>query len=542
MRTLAKKVIASIKDDPSKWEHYNNLFAIAEEQLKGADKWWATERLKRLCVQGMQKVPSLQEKLSLLFKETLLLEAQGLRFDSYMQYIELGREPEKRFWLPRRKQLLHVVDAIQELIDGELDILCISLPPGIGKSTLGIFLLTMLMGAYPDKPNLASAHSGTLTNSFFTGVLQIIKDDAEYAWHEVFPECVDIFTDAKEQTIDLIKPRRFNSLTCRPIRGTLTGATRCEMLLYADDLVSGIEEAMSYERMEKLWIEYTTDLKTRKKLGCKELHVATRWSIHDPIGKLEQQYSDDPRVQFITVPALNELGESNFDYDHGVGFTTQYFIDMRNNLDEASWRSLFENSPIEREGVVYKADELRYYFDLPNKEPDVVLAVCDTKDKGKDYAFLPVVYVYGEDYYVEDCVCNNGLPDRVEAALVDILLRHGVNSCRFESNNAGGRIAEDVDSALRALGGITHITTKQTLTNKETRIIVNSKWVKEHCLFKSGNRYQRGSEYDVMMRFLLGYTLMGRNAHDDVPDGMAMLASFVQELQGSRVRVFDRLF
>lgn len=539
---IVSNIIAKINEEPNEFSHYNALYAVCENISDVDEKYKATNLLKECCTKGIFNKVKIAEKLSELFRETLLLEARGLRFDSYMQYIELNREPSKRFWLPRRAQLLPVVDAIQDLIDDKLDILAVSLPPGTGKSTLEIFLHSMMIGAFPDNPSLASGHSGILTNSIYEGVLQIINDKTEYLWHDVYPEVKNIITNAKEQTIDINKKHRFSSLTCRAIGASLTGATRCEKLLTADDLVSGIEEAMSVERLDKLWSAYTNDLKSRKKLGCKELHLATRWSVHDVIGRLETMYADDERARFIVIPALNENGESNFDFKYGVGFDTEYFEDMRNNLDDASFRALFMNEPIEREGLLYHEDELRRYFELPDREPDAVIGVCDTKDRGTDYAFLPVGYVYGEDYYIEDCVCDNGLPEVVDVRLTDILLRHKVKQCRFESNSAGGRVAEKIQADVKARGGITHITTKYTTSNKETKIIVNSAWVKEHCLFKDASKYSRNSEYAKMIRFLCGYTMSGKNKNDDVPDGMAMFAEFAQSLSGNRVEVFKRTF
>ncbi|HQE50517.1 MAG TPA: hypothetical protein PKV93_14340, partial [Fervidobacterium sp.] len=408
-----------------------------------------------------------REKFYFLNKRCLLFDAK-VDFDAYMQYIEYDREPEKRFYLPRRKQIFPIVQALQDLEDDTLDLLTISMPPGVGKTTLGIFFLTWVMGKYPGSCNLASAHSGMLTNSFYDGVLSIITDP-EYLWADVFPGIRIVGTNSKEGTIDLEKRKRFKTLTCRSIDGSLTGATRCEKYLYADDLVSGIEEAMSKDRLDKLWEKYTNDLKSRKKLDCKEIHIATRWSVHDVIGRLERQYEGDPRARFLSFPALDENDESNFDYDYGVGFDTKYFWDMRESLDDVSWRCLFMNEPIEREGLLYHEDDLRRYFELPKEEPDAIIAVCDTKDKGKDYAFLPVAYVYGQDYYIEDCICDNGNPDIVDARLVDILLRHKVQMCRFESNSAGGRIAEKVQEEVKSKNGITHITTKYTTQNKETK-------------------------------------------------------------------------
>lgn len=541
MRELLEKISEKIKRQSTDLQAYHDLYFMSIDAMK-ANEGLGVEYLVRLSDLIEVQIPRADEKdLRRLFElhRKTLLKAAPYSFHCYLLYVEWEREPSKKFYAPRRKVLQPIVQAMQDMVDDKLDLLTISMPPGTGKSTLGIFFLSWVMGKYPDGQNLASAHSGMLTRSFYDGVMQIITD-SEYLWADVFPGIDVAATNSKEETIDLGKRHRFSTLTCRAINASLTGATRCDKILYADDLCSGIEEAMSKERLDKLWFTYTNDLKSRKKEGAKEIHIATRWSVHDVIGRLEQQYGDDERARFIVLPAFNKDGESNFDYAYGVGFSKEYFEDMKNNLDEASFKALYMNEPIEREGLLYDVDELRRYFDLPLDEPDGVIGVCDTKDKGKDYAFLPVAYVYGNDYYIEDCICDNGLPDVVDARLTDILLKHRVKMCQFESNSAGGRIAEKVQKEVREKGGVTRVTTKFTSSNKETKIIINSSWIKEHCLFKDESLYRRQSDYGKMIDMLGSYTVAGKNKHDDVPDGMAMLAEFAQSLSGAKVEVFQR--
>ena len=305
--------------------------------------------------------------------------------------------------------------------------------------------------------------------------------------------------------------------------------------------MSGIEVALNKERLDKLWETYTTDLRQRK-IGdhCGELHIATRWSVHDVIGRLEQMYGDSPRARFIVIPAMDENDESNFDYAYGVGFNTQFYRQQRDIMDDASWRALYQNDPIEREGLVYNKDELRRYFELPEGDPDAIIGICDTKDKGTDYAVLPVAYLYGQDYYIADVLCDNNLPTVVDVRMVDILVRNRVGQCRFESNSAGGRVAQKIQEGVKSRGGNCHITTKWTSANKETRIIVASAWVKEHCLFKDESLYKRNSEYGKFVNMLCSYTMAGKNKNDDVPDAMAMLADYAQSLGGNQVTVFQR--
>ena len=185
---------------------------------------------------------------------------------------------------------------------------------------------------------------------------------------------------------------------------------------------------------------------------------------------------------------------------------------------------------------------MRRYFELPDGDPDGVISICDTKDKGKDYAFMPVAVIYGNDYYISDCICDNGLPDVVEPRLVNCLIQNKVQMSRFEHNNAGGRIAKDIQEAVKANGGITKITTKFTTSNKETKIILNSALVKEHCLFKDKSLYKKKDDYGRMMDMLCSYTVAGKNKHDDAPDGMAMLAEYAQSFSRNKVQIFERYF
>ena len=429
---------------------------------------------------------------------------------------------------------------LQDLEDDKLDLLAISLPVGCGKTTLAIFYLTWIAGRCPNDPTLTGSHSNSFVRGVYDECLRILDPNGDYLWHDVFPTLQVSSTNAKDCRIDIDRRQRFETLEFTSIGTGNAGLYRAKKLLYCDDLVSGIEVALSKERLDKLWETYTTDFRQRKIGNCKELHIATRWSVHDVIGRLESEYGDTDRAKFVKVPALDENDESQFDYAYGVGFSTEFYHEQRDIMDDASWRALYMNEPIEREGLVYDRDELRRYFELPSDTPDAIIGVCDTKDKGKDYAFLPVAYVFGNDYYIEDCVCDNGLPNVVDARLVEVLIRNKVNSCRFESNSAGRRIAEKIQEQVKSRGGITHITTKYTTANKETKIIVNSAWVKEHCLFKDDSLFVRKDDYGKMVEMLCSYTMVGKNKHDDVPDGMAMLAEYAQSLSGQRVEIIPR--
>lgn len=534
-------IVRLLKSDLSDYDNLLSLLGMANEVIQ-EDKELSRKLANKVRFLALRLCTTGDIKYYDLYNKALLFLAQEHKdFDSYLLYVEKNRDPEDRYYQPRRNKIYWLVQKMQRLIDDELDILSISMPPGTGKTTLGEFFISFVMGHYPNTPNLMSSHSGFMTRMFYDAVLNIITSN-EYCWRDVFPDIVFEGNNAKEETINLGRWQPFKTLTCRPIRGSLTGVTRCEGFLYVDDLVSGIEEALSIDRLDKLYGEYTTDLKSRKKKKAKEIHIATRWSVHDVIGRLERMYEGNPRAEFIAVPDIDpQTGKSNFDYDYDVGFDEKYFHDMEMSMDDVSYRCLYKSDPIEREGILYHPTELqRYIGGLPDREPDSILAICDTKDTGTDYNFLGVFYQYGDRYYLEDLVFKNIAPGTLDELNSDMLVKHHVQQAQFESNKEGSRTANEVERLVKAKGGRCHITKKYTTQNKETKIIVNSSWVKEHVIFKDITEYEPKSDYGVMMSFLCSYTQLGKNKHDDAPDTLAMFAQFVDALLGGEGQVVKR--
>lgn len=534
-------IVRLLKSDLSDYDNLLSLLGMANEVIR-EDKELSRKLANKVRFLALRLCATGDIKYYNLYNKALLFLAQEHKdFDSYLLYVEKNRDPEDRYYQPRRNKIYWLVQKMQRLIDDELDILSISMPPGTGKTTLGEFFISFVMGHYPNTPNLMSSHSGFMTRMFYDAVLNIITSN-EYCWSDVFPDIVFEGNNAKEETINLGRWQPFKTLTCRPIRGSLTGVTRCEGFLYVDDLVSGIEEALSIDRLDKLYGEYTTDLKSRKKKKAKEIHIATRWSVHDVIGRLERMYEGNPRAEFIAVPDIDpQTGKSNFDYDYDVGFDEKYFHDMEMSMDDVSYRCLYKSNPIEREGILYHPTELqRYIGGLPDREPDSILAICDTKDTGTDYNFLGVFYQYGDRYYLEDLVFKNIDPGTLDELNSDMLVKHHVQQAQFESNKEGSRTANEVERLVKAKGGRCHITKKYTTQNKETKIIVNSSWVKEHVIFKDITEYEPKSDYGVMMSFLCSYTQLGKNKHDDAPDTLAMFAQFVDALLGGEGQVVKR--
>ena len=468
----------------------------------------------------------------------LLLEAQNKVVDSSFQYLEKKRDPKERFYMPRRKQFLKIglTQALQGMIDDRYDILCVSLVPGAGKTTVEKMFHALVAGWFPRDFSLFYSHSGDITRMYYDGVYDIVTNAEEYTWNEIFPDLSVTSTNAKMEQFNVGKYKSFPSVQCTSVGSKNAGKVRASKFLLVDDMIGGIEEAMNPIILDKLWDKYAVDARQRKiqdtdGKNCKEIHIATRWSVHDVIGRIQNMYEGNPRVKVIAVPDVDPVtGESNFEYEFS-GFTKEFFEDQQLLMDDISYRCLYKQEPIEREGLLFPEDKIRRYLNLPHGEPEIVTGQCDTKGKGTDYFVLPVLQKYGEDYYCVDCVCDNTADYEVQYEnAANVLTNNKVQECEFERNAGGDRVAMEVNKRVENKGWICNITDTPTETNKEARIFQCSNWILQHVIFKDPSLYKPNEPYGVMMSLIKRYSVSGKKQLDDVPDVFSNFA-----LRGSKV-------
>lgn len=532
-KNAAELVKNSITKNGINYSDLSDILDIASYVIKNEDdvKWSLniTSYVKKSCEYAIRNHIQIVQMESLYWK-TLKVEAPHL-FDSYLLYLERKRQKKDRFYEPKKKQLNKhgLIQAMQDLEDDVLDILGISMPPGTQKTTLEKFFASWIIGRHPEDYNLFFSHSGDITRMFYDGVLDITTNSDEYCWNEIFPNVKLSSTDAKRECINFNKYKPFANLQCTSVGSKNAGKVRCNRYLYCDDLIGGIEEALNKNLLDKLWRIYGTDARQRKlNEQVKEIHISTRWSVHDVIGRLQNVYEGNDRARFISIPDIDEeTGESNFDYEFN-GMSVEFFNDQALTMDEISYKCLYKNEPVEREGLLYTDEELRRYLTLPLQEPDAIWGICDTKDKGTDFYFLPCLRQYGNDFYLVDCICSDDSNYGVQYEnSADLIVRNNMQQCEFETNNGGGRVSYEVAKLVKEKNGRCNITDKFTNSNKETKIIVNADWVKKHILFKDSSMYTSKEDYGIMMSFLKSYTVKGKNVHDDVPDGLASFALYV---------------
>lgn len=480
---------------------------------------------------------------NLLFRSLLFCAPHY--FDAYLQAVEYGKPLDKKFYLPRRHYLRRYVEGYQEVLEGKLDFLSISMPKRCGKSQLGINFTNMLSGKFPDRSTLMEGTGDDLVQSFYKGCLEYIQQPNDYHFYDIFPESKLVQTNADTKVINLLHKSRFPTVMCRSIDARQVGLSEATNLLYLDDCVEGREEAKNRQRLDDKWEVISGDIIGRAIEGTPIVICGTRYSLYDPIGHLQEEMrKQGKRCKIIETPALDPVtDESNFEYirEGRKVFTTQYFRDQREMLSAEQFESEFQQQPFEAKGILFPEASLNRYFELPvDREPDSIIAVCDTADKGADYCSMPIAAVYGDEVYIVDVVFDDSPPEVTKPECAKALMDNLVVAGTFESNNAGTYFARDVQQILTDRKYVCNIRTKRTISNKQTRIEFASDNIIKHFYFKDPSLYARNSQYAMFMKQVTTYTRSGKVPHDDAPDSLSLLENELRGLVGAKVEVFKR--
>ena len=546
---LISKIFAKIKKTPDDVLAYEDLFSVCrnieEENFELAHR--TNSELRVLVAQSIAQRVNVQQMFE-LYKKTLLFDAP-YHFDSYLLYIEINRKPQERFYQPRRKVLKQVVDALQMLIDDKLDELFVSMPPRVGKTTLLMFFATWLIGKCSENSNLYSAYSDTITKAFYNGVLEIINDPTTYLWSDVFPTAKLVQTNSQDETINIDRRKRYPSLTCRSLYGTLNGACDCNGVEMSDDLIGGIEEALNKDRMISAWSKVDNNLLPRAKEKAKILWCGTRWSMIDPAGLRMDLLENDERFKqrryrIINLSALNENDESQFDYEYDVGFSTEYYhmrrASFERNNDMASWNAQYMGEPIERDGALFSPGDLRYYNGvLPDGLPDRVFMAVDPAWGGGDFVASPVCFMYGDDIYIHDVVYDNRDKKVTQPLLAQAVERYDVAAMRVEANKMTEDYKEGVEREISKRGRRINLTTKAAPSDKgkNERIFDKAPDIRDRMIFKEPGK--RSKEYSLFMQNVYSYKIIGKNKNDDAPDSLAMAIDMIDR-KGGKADIFKR--
>lgn len=541
---LSGSIRAVIDRRPGDNGAYSDLFSLCRE--------WETEDFSAahkvnkelLALSADQVVRGGGAKFYEQWRRCLLFEAPH-DFDSFMTYIELDRKPEKRFYAPRKHYLRPMVQGFQDVLDGKLRLLTISMPKRAGKSQTGINFVNMLSGKFPDRSTLMEGTGDDLVKSFYNGCLEYLTVPNEYLFYDVFPDARLVQTNADTKTVNLKSKSRFPTIMCRSIDARQVGLSEATNVLYLDDCVEGREEAKNRQRLDDKWEVISGDIMGRAIEGTPMVFTGTRYSLYDPIGRVQEHAQREGWAwRAIEIPALDLVtDESNYEYEREGKkvFTTAYFREQRELLSAEQFESEFQQQPFEAKGLLFNKEELNYFFELPkDRDPDTIIAVGDTAESGSDSTSMPVAKIYGSDVYIVDVVFDDSPAEVTKPECAKCLIENRVASAVFESNNAGQYYARDVDQIIRERGYSVGIRTKRTISNKQTRIEFASDNIKKNFYFKHPSTYKRGSQYWNFMKEVTTYTRSGKVPHDDAPDSLSLLENEIRMLSGGKVEVFKR--
>ena len=541
---LSGSIRAVIDRRPGDVGAYSDLFSLCREWE--TEDFSAAHRLNKelLALSADQVVRGGGAKFYEQWRRCLLFEAPH-DFDSFMTYIELDRKPEKRFYAPRKHYLRPMVQGFQDVLDGKLRLLTISMPKRAGKSQTGINFVNMLSGKFPDRSTLMEGTGDDLVKSFYNGCLEYLTVPNEYLFYDVFPDERLVQTNADTKTVNLKSKSRFPTIMCRSIDARQVGLSEATNVLYLDDCVEGREEAKNRQRLDDKWEVISGDIMGRAIEGTPMVFTGTRYSLYDPIGRVQEHAQREGWAwRAIEIPALDLVtDESNYEYEREGKkvFTTAYFREQRELLSAEQFESEFQQQPFEAKGLLFNKDELNYFFELPkDRDPDTIIAVGDTAESGSDSTSMPVAKIYGNDVYIVDVVFDDSPAEVTKPECAKCLIENKVASAVFESNNAGQYYARDVDQIIRERGYSVGIRTKRTISNKQTRIEFASDNIKKNFYFKHPSTYKRGSQYWNFMKEVTTYTRSGRVPHDDAPDSLSLLENEIRMLSGGKVEVFKR--
>lgn len=541
---LSGSIRAVIDRRPGDSGAYSDLFSLCREWE--TEDFSAAHRLNKelLTLSADQVVRGGGAKFYEQWRRCLLFEAPH-DFDSFMTYIELDRKPEKRFYAPRKHYLRPMVQGFQDVLDGKLRLLTISMPKRAGKSQTGINFVNMISGKFPDRSTLMEGTGDDLVKSFYNGCLEYLTVPNEYLFYDVFPDARLVQTNADTKTANLKSKSRFPTIMCRSIDARQVGLSEATNVLYLDDCVEGREEAKNRQRLDDKWEVISGDIMGRAIEGTPMVFTGTRYSLYDPIGRVQEHAQREGWAwRAIEIPALDLVtDESNYEYEREGKkvFTTAYFREQRELLSAEQFESEFQQQPFEAKGLLFNKDELNYFFELPkDRDPDTIIAVGDTAESGSDSTSMPVAMIYGNAVYIVDVVFDDSPAEVTKPECAKCLIENKVASAVFESNNAGQYYARDVDQIIRERGYSVGIRTKRTISNKQTRIEFASDNIKKNFYFKHPSTYKRGSQYWNFMKEVTTYTRSGKVPHDDAPDSLSLLENEIRMLSGGKVEVFKR--
>ena len=444
-------------------------------------------------------------------KKKLAIELARRNFWGFCTYVD------PNFYTEGKPHLKEIAEAFQDVYDGKIKKLAVSMPPRAGKSYITSLFCAWVLGKEPTTSIMRNSYSAKLAEKFSKDIRDGLIINPRFK--EVFP---GVELNPKSTAIDgwSLGTNSQPSYFCAGVGGSITGFG-CKRIAILDDPVKNIEEALSETVIENIWSWYTSTHLSRLETGCAEIHIATRWTKKDPIGRLTDPELEtyDPNMKVICIPALTEEGKS---FCEEIKTTAEY-MEIKKVTDDFIWEAEFMQRPFEEKGLLYPPSELNKFSleEIKGKKPDAIIGFCDTADKGSDFLSMVIGYRYGDYTYIVDNVFSQEGVEITEPMVAQKVIDHQMDILWIESNNGGYQYARNI-RRLIAGKSFCNVIALPTTKNKETRILMNAGYIKEYYYFRKD--YKEGTPYAKFYRQFTGYVKLAKNEHDDAVDSLTGLA------------------
>jgi predicted phage terminase large subunit-like protein len=447
-------------------------------------------------------------------KELLLVELARRNFWAFCLYVDYDFFSSRLF-------LKKIAIAFQEIEEGKIKSLSVSLPPRAGKSYITTLFCAWTLGKNPTRSVMRNTCTATLYLKFSYDVRATVKS-------EKFKK---VFTNVKLSD-DKANLNGWNTNYSKQVGyfgagvgGTIIGFG-ANNLAITDDLYRGIEDALSDTVNDRVlqWKASTHDSRLEK--GVKKIDIGTRWALTDVIGV---NMANGRYEKSIIVPALDSKGVT---FCEEVASTEEYLEKQKYTAPEI-WEAEYMQNPVDIKGRLFNDLKIITPLELNEileanktdsnpKGYEGAIAYVDVADAGKDYTALAIAIIIKNELYVVDYLYSRSNTDYTAPLIASKLDLWGVNYCRVESNNVGAMYGRGLQKLTK-----TRILLVANTTNKETRILLQSAEIMRKITFI---KYEENAESVQFLQNVISYSKEGKNKNDDAPDCLAGLSLFSSSL------------
>lgn len=424
-----------------------------------------------------------------------------------------------------------MIDRLQDLSDGKIRKLMVSLPPRSGKSELcAIHFPAYFLEKDPRNRVIVGTYNQTLANKTSRRVRSLARTR------------IDLDPDRK--AMEEWDTKEGGGLRAVGVGAGIAGVGA--NLIVLDDIVRNRKDANSITVRNTIHDWYTDDIYTRLEPDSRILVLGTRWHEDDIIGRLVRADQDINDWVIINLPAIAEedgdvLGRKKGEALNPERFPIDVLLDIRRVMGR-SFNALYQGRPTEQEGEIFKASWFRnHLFDtLPkggNERYEMVRFWDKASSTDGDYTvgMLIAKERISKTYYILDMVRGQWLSHERDKQMLKTAIEdqvtwgeHGHVKIRHEQEpGSSGKDAAKYTNKLLAGFAVKAI---KTTGDK----IYRAEPYASQC--EAGNVFLINSEW--MEDFIDEHAVFANGKHDDIVD--ASSGAFNELSKGSSFISFGR--